>query len=378
MAEADRQSAALTRLRSWLSLPQNRGRVIRVSEVVEALAKSRAWFYKYLGQASFAQEWLQINQDAPIDAKIHYQSMINRELGDIEAPATVQVDEADGRKEFFVSKEEAKKKTTNLTSRIEAAAPARVIEQRTQVVVVAATAEEKIIERVRDRYTLAALGDIPAISAIMKDLGLTKSDGTASGTVTEEMVRKVMIAEDWRGQRRDYLHRTMDVIPDEVKLVSLVRNVEVHRMLHTEIKLLHRAHVQFYQEGRATTVGRGPNGQPTVLDNFRPDHGTVAGLAEVMRRMVDGGGNVNILINNGQLGAAAVGGGAVTGQANALSLMSRKYLGKLNDMKPEELADEIERLDALTRLLTADTIQVPTEDLDDQPILDAIYTAQPN
>lgn len=366
----DTKKASLDRLRELLAHPSNRGRVIRQEEMAQLLDKSRRWVNKYIGNMEVAQEWLQANPDAPLDAKVYYQEMLNKALGGQTEDVKIVARGENGKKEFKATKQVAQETLSKITYNIPGGernkqAQVSITETSNQVVVVNATEEEKILQRVRDAFVLAAPGDMPSISKIMLDFGLVNKDGTATGKVDEHMVRQAMGREDWKQLRTDHLHNTLDLVPDEVKMVSLIRNVDAQRFLFNELKMMHRNNQQFYAKGEVRTLDGA-----TRID-WTPDPSAMAGVAEVMRRMLDGGGNVNIMIN--QFGAGKGGGGP--------SLVSRNYLQKLGGMTPEELADEVTKIENLSRVLNQEreTIDITAiESQDAVPTQRAVPESQDN
>lgn len=354
-----KQKKSLENLRALLSHPEQRGRVVSVSELVHKMGTSKSTFYRHLGNATLAQEWLSINQDAPTDAKLHYKNMLDEALKGMEAEVHVTVGAGPGKdgKQFFVPKETAQIKTARAADMLRTTdktgpepkqvyngtEPRVTIRETTALTTVMQVSEEDaIIQRVRDAYVLAPLGDLPNIREIMKGFGLLTEKGDPTSKVTEDQVRAAMIRDEWKQDRAAHLHKTMDLLPDEIKMVTMVRNLEMQKILYNEAKVLHRMNMQHYNTGQAKSLdGR------VVLD-YTPDSAQVAGLAEVMRRMVDGGtGSVNILIN--QFGE---GDGPKT--VSEVSMVSRAYLARLANMNPAEMEEEARRFRALTDMLNTE------------------------
>jgi len=366
----NRKKKSIKKLREILSHPDQRGRVVRPTEIYRMLKMTKPSFYRNLGPMILAQEWLTINQDAPIDAKLHYQEMLKKEVNEMETEFAVQTKD----KTLHISREEARKKTvamsTILTRNIGdnknaigsiKQLGAKTVETTKTTVLKPASEKEVIIRRIRDSFILAAIGEMPNVTRIMKEFGLLDQKNPV---VTEDEVRKVMVEEDWKGARSEQLYRTMDMIPEEVKMITMTRNVEAQKILFDEMKLLHRNNRQYYTTGRVKSL----DGSTDL--NWTPDAGTMAGIAEVMRRMVDGGNNINILIN--QFGE--------TKGKGSMTLVSRAYLSKLSEFNPDELRDEISRFEELSKALgggSGDIIDMNFIEAQDEKTID-IKTSSPS
>lgn len=349
-------------LRKLLTDPQYKGRVIRPAEIIRALRISKPTFYRNIGYLKLAQEWLVINQDAPLDAKEHYKNMLDTEMQKIAPDLKVHYQSnQDERKEFFVPKETVKEKIVHAAA-VKKSKAISVKSQTTELVSTELSKKDMILHRIKNAYVLAPSGTLPSIQKIMEDFGLINDKGEATSEVTESDVRQVMVEEDWKRDRAHYLHSTLDVIQDEVKIVTMMRNLELHRMLFEEAKLVARNNRQFFSQGHVKTLDGN-----SVIEGFTPDHGVIAGLAEVMRRMVDGGGNINILIN--QFGGE---GGSAGQSGSAISLIARMYMKRLADMTEEEVAEEISKFESLSQMLTQKTDSVSMEKIDeDNSVIEA-------
>jgi len=327
------------RLRELLTQPEYRGRKVKPAEIIHKLGRSREWFYRYIGNTTLAQEWLAINQDASLDLKAHYKSILDKAVETEQAEVTVISHGKNGERQHYVSRQEAQEKTKKIHNAIKNSAPStdlKIVEKTEKNVPV--TEEEAIINRIREAYVMAPVGDTPNIGKIMTDFGLVDRQGKPTrGELTESAVRAKAIAEDWRAQRTEFMYRTFDLIPEEIKMISMIRNVEVQKTLYNEIKAVHRLNLQVYQTGQAKSF----DGKVTLAHS--PDPGVLASLAEVMRRMVEGGGNVNIQIN--QFGAGG------REDKGAISAMSRAYMARLAAMDENQVKEEIERFEKLVDML---------------------------
>ena len=346
-------------LRKLLADPKYRGRVVKPSEIYRNLKIGKTTFYKYVDDITLAQTWLTENQDAPVDAKKHYQNMLETSINGIEK--TVHITSggksgSQGKNKFYVSRNEARMRTKHASEMIRPSVTHKdgkterhrvvqtgvtVREVSNETVVVEVTEEDKIIDKIREQFVLAPLGELPNVTQIMKDVGLLKDNGDpANPKITEAVVRERMVSEDWKNEREMVLHRAFDIIPNEVKMVTMMRNLDTQKLLYNEIKLIHRMNAQHYRTGQVKSLDGN-----TILD-YSPDHGTIAGMAEVMRRMVDGGTNIKILINQFD--------SKEQGSSGSMSLVSRNYLRKLGEMTPEEVEQEARRLEDLAQMLADD------------------------
>lgn len=368
-ATQERIERAIEKLRQFLAEPEQRGRIVKNTEVCRALRVSVPWFDLRVGTIRLAQEWLTINQDAPLDAKAHYHGILERGIGQIETEARIKVKTRGGKREFFVSRESAQK-VTEQVGKIAApvkGAAAKIEETVRTNEMAPVNPKELVIQRVREAYCMAPLGAMPNVSRIMRDLGLIDKEGRAQNPqgITEEEVRAVMAEEDWKGDRQKFLHQTLDVVPDEIRLITMMRNVETQKILFDEIKMQNHMNNQYRLHGRVMSLQRDKDGNQVEIDH-KPDPGVIAGLAEVMRRMVDGGGNVNIMIN--QFGRSE---GGAEDPTKQLSLVSKRYLGRLASLSADQVKLEIERFDSLRRLLEQGNRTVSLDEIEAE---DAVFT----
>jgi hypothetical protein len=378
----EKKQKSRERLRELLSHPEHRGRVVKISELTRKLGCAKSTFYENIGNVTLAQEWLTINQDAPTDAKLYYKNMLDEGLKKVQADVEVTIGNKGGRggresgKRFFVPKDVATIKAARASDmlrrtengkqkRIELETGVTVRQITTETKMVEVSERDALIQRVRDAYVLAPMGELPNVREIMQEYGILDSKGNPTQGVTEDDVREVMQIEDWKNERLSHLHRTQDLIMDEVKMVSMVRALEVQKMLFNEAKVIHRQNMQYHNTGRVKTL----DGAGTLP--YEADSGTLAGLAEVMRRMVDGGLNINILVNQ-------FGGGDAQTKGSQISMVSRAYIARLGAMSPEDLAKESERFVALANMLDGeDAKAVSLDEIQrENEIVDAQFSRQ--
>jgi hypothetical protein len=112
---ATKKMSARDKLRRFLSHPSNRGRIISIAELCRGMGISRQLFYRDLGQAILAKEWFFINQDSPLDVKIHYDAMLKAEFSDLENEKLVHINMSESKsrlavRTFFIPREVVKKK----------------------------------------------------------------------------------------------------------------------------------------------------------------------------------------------------------------------------------------------------------------------------
>lgn len=339
----------LDRIRRALFLPKNRGRILYSKlQILNTPAKRFA----------YAQEWLAINQDAPIDAKIYHQGLAEEALSELDPEYRYKISSALADRPRvpldieYRAKTWAKKITAPLTEEF-----VKVYETKKQAVAVKVTPLDEAVARVRDAYVLAKAGDYPDISAIMVEQGLIDQDGEslvarkdASGTkvpLTEALVRERQLAEDWRGQRARHIHRVFDVIPDEVKLVTIAKAVAMHKDLYQHFQAISHLLKEYYQSGKMMAL----KDRATPLD-LPPNPGILVALAESMRKMFDfSGEKVTITLQQAAISQAAQTEGAKADVE--ISLTSKQYMASLESMSQEELDVEIANLDRMRGLLEA-------------------------
>ena len=113
---------------------------------------------------------------------------------------------------------------------------------------------KQVIAEIRRDFINAPVGEFPSIPAIMRRKGLIAADGTASGPVNEEEIRVIATDENWRGQRAEALQLSVDLIPVEVELSSIVRGVQLRQMLARLNDLSIRAITQYHRQGEVTSL----------------------------------------------------------------------------------------------------------------------------
>lgn len=307
------------------------------------------------GAVRFAQVWLRCNPEAEGEAKEHYALIVKREMHDAEKDVTLEFKTAnEGKKKVTITKTELQRTVKNYVEHAKEGEKSKVIGRAvsTELVVKKADVDpdEATIDRIRELYVSAPVGEMPSIRAIMIDVGLLADNGKPLGELTEAKVRQKMLEENWRKDRNDWIWQYMDIIPDEVKLTTLMRTIEVQKILYNQIKILNRQNSEYAAKGFVTTLD-GKN----IIKGFVPDPVAVGSLAEVMRRITSGNeAAIQINFHGGQ--------GAVKGRSDGslevetsdgtLTLVNRRYVNTISTMSEQDIEKEIERLDGLSDLLT--------------------------
>jgi hypothetical protein len=333
----------------FFSSKDNLGIVVTPKDYCTKKKRTRQWFQQGIGNLLFAQLALEANQDSPLPVKIYYESMINKSLAKYNSETVFATSstifQEQRQHQFVVSKDQLMQELINVKSDTSGEPVAILRTRDTERTTAFVSENDALLKRVRDEYIMAPLGDTPDIGEICKRVGIK---------LRTQDVRKIALDENWRAERSNYLHQSLDLVPEEVKLVTMLRTVETHKMLYQHIKILHRQHMQYYNTGRVVSV------DGTTDLKFRPDPGAISALAETMRRIVDGSSSVNILINNQanktQIGSINGVTAALPGDTVDASLLTRKYVQQVIKMTPEELEKEIDNLTKLRELVENKTV----------------------
>lgn len=327
-----RQQAAIGDLKRWLEDPKNKNRNITITEAAAALNRKANWFRVTVGCATFAQIYLEMNPDCGASVRTYYESMIEREKARAEANMTLNINVGDKRMTTKIDADSVKSKLAVLDDL------ASVKSSQHDSVLVKAlepvnqSPNEQAIARIREKYIGAPIGEMPTIDGIMREYGLLDKDGRPTTSLSEVEVRRRALDENWNDERKSSLHRRWDVIDDEVKMVTTMRNLDVQKTIFQTIKLVSRAVTQYYTTGVVTSVQPDPvTGRHREL-SIIPDPNVIAGLAEVMRRMTDSNKEINIQINQFNN----------IDQSN--SLFIKQYASRLASLSHQDLEQEIEKI----------------------------------
>lgn len=359
-----KKKESLFQLRKLLNHPNYAGRVVKPSELIRKMKIPSSTFYKHINKVTLAQEWLAANQDAPLDAKRHYEYVLREGMENLDSQMSVHVNGSNKSKARAFTAEKVSKQIplAGTSHALRAGKKQESLKLNAQVTMkktvedtemVELSKVDGIIQSIKEAFVLAALGEMPDIKAIMKEYGLLDSQGNATGEVTEAMVREKMVQDDWKYERELYLYRSFDIVQAEIDMVALQRNLEVHRALFNEIKIIHRMNIQYYQTGVVKTLDGSK-----IIEDYKPDHGTMAGMSEVMRRMLEGGTKFNIMVNNFNKGSE---------EQQSVNQANRELLQKIAGMSVEELEEETRRLEVLGSMLVNDTSgKITIEDIEAQ------------
>lgn len=334
-----RQQAALMDLKSWFKKPEQKDRIISLSEMAMSLKRKALWLRKNAGMANIGQLYLEIYPDCSNSTRVYYEALIVREkerasnltfnltVGDKTVTKHVDITTAQAKARALDNLITTKVGSHSVTSDLVVRDPS-ILSERDQK-----------IAKVRDRFISAPISDSPTIDGVMREFGIIDKAGNPLMGITESDVRKVALEEDWKSERKSSIHRRWDYIDDEIKMVTTVRNLEAQKMIFQAMKLHSRAVTQYYTTGQVTSVEKDPTTGKTRTLAMVPDVGALAGLAEVMRRMTDGNKDINIQIN--QFGNMD--------QSN--SLFIKQYANQLSSLSPEQLNDEINRIKQIRSVL---------------------------
>jgi hypothetical protein len=332
--------------------------IFHKDDLAQAMRKTTAWLDRNLDDATIAQACLEVFKDAPVNVRKHWHMELKKALAVLDSNVTVKVGSKDGKTEkFTVKKEQTKKTTKNIGSLV---APTKVSSEKKVFVDAKADEVEVILDKVRDAYVLAPVGDLPNIRSILVEYGVidNKTGNSLLHGINEKMVRIRASQEDWRGSRMAHLYTTFDVIPDEMRLAAAVRNFELHKMMYQRMKSANILLAQYERSGVVKSLDG-----TTTLDRI-PTLSDMAATAEVMRRMVDGSGNIQILIQQiaGQQQKA-------TGEADAINTEVRKHMSRLANMNAAQLELEVEKMERLRSLIHSDQI-LEAEVIDQNDVID--------
>lgn len=338
-------------VKAFFQVPENIGFVITSKDYYLAREKTKQWFYQMIGNLFFYQTALEANQKSEIEVRAFYDNQISKALSKFKSSIVVETAGAltpeEKSTQFLVSRDDVVRKLIKIKSQTTSAKIMEIKLQEPKRITSYVSEADALLKRVHDEYVLAPLGDTPDIEEIAKRIKID---------VMPQEIRKIAHSENWRAERASYLHQSLDLVPEEIKLVAMLRTVDVHKMLYNHIKILHRQHMQYYQTGRVLSL------DGTSDLKFRPDPGAISALAETMRRIVDGSSSVNILINNQLKNTGLIGASEdlVSSEEKDSSLLTKKYVSQLIKMSPDEIEKEIENLSKLRALV----------DEKDDPIID--------
>jgi hypothetical protein len=327
-----RQQASICDLRRWLEEVKNKNRCIPITEAAAALNRKHNWFRNIIGCGTFAQLYLEMNPDCGATVRTYYESMIEREKVRAESNLTLNINVGDKRMTTRIDSDTVKGKLATLDN----LAQVQSSQHDSTLVKVTEpkdlTPNEQAISRIREKYIGAPIGEMPTIDGIMREYGLLDKDARPTTSLSEVEVRRRALDENWNDERKSSLHRRWDVIDDEVKMVTTMRNLDVQKTIFQTIKLVSRAVTQYYTTGVVTSVQADPITGKTRELNIIPDPNVIAGLAEVMRRMTDSNKEINIQIN----------------QFNNIdqnnSLFIKQYASRLANLSHQDLEDEISKI----------------------------------
>lgn len=287
-----------------------------------------------------SQAWLERYVDAPIQLREKWMITAEKYLSNEQL-------------EVVVKKVGTFKPAIQEVTRISHTGAGKIMRTDKEVCMIGQSEADQIIGEIRSEYILARTGSMPSIEGIMKAKGLLNIDNTPTGPVTEEMVRNKMVSEDWRKSRSDHIYRTFDLIPEEVKIASMKQNIEVQKMLFQTVQVLHKEFMEYHSTGKVTAL----KDKEKIL-HVEPNAGTIAGVAETMRRMVDGTTNINILIQDN---------GEKNQQGDGVSLVARAYMARIANMDESSLRQEIERMEKMARVIVVnDNAKLTMDDIENQ------------
>lgn len=325
--------------------PSLANRVFSDLELARAMRKTEDWILRHLDPMTIAQSCLEVFPKAPLSVKKVWSYQVSRASEEMMGDVKVSIRNSDATKEeYSIPKEKIKKTSRDLAGAIKG--KAKVETNQKVLVDVQVTEIESVLDKVRDAFILAPMGDLPSIRSILVEFGIidARSGKSLMLGLTENEVRRRANQEDWRGARVNHLYTTFDVIPDEMRLAAAVRNFELHKMMYHRLKAANGMMAQYERSGIVKSIDGS-----TTLDRV-PTLSDIAATAEVMRRMVDGSGNINILIQQiqGQQKSGVEG--------DAINNEVRKHMARLAGMNPAQLEEEVAKMERLRTLIHNDQI----------------------
>lgn len=331
------------------------GGIVRQDAVMRATG-AKAWETD-LVKLLIAQRWLAINQDAPLPMRLRYRDMLEKAMRRIDPDVRVLAQSSleDMPRQAYITRERAQQLTRQITAPFTKEF-VKVYESRVAVQAVPVSHLEEAICRVRDAYITAPIGDMPAIGDLLVSLGYTSSEGqplkaldNGDGTkmpLTEAMVRTRQLAEDWRGQRGKHVVRAFDIIPEELKLVAIMRAAEMARHLFQHAKALSHIFTNYYRTGEMPALAN----KDRQL-NLKVDPTMIASMTEAMNRIMGGGGErLSITLNQTTSAAREVQAEGAKADVE-ISHETKSYLARMSSMSETEIEAEIAAMEQLRQLL---------------------------
>jgi hypothetical protein len=264
----------MTRLRAILADSDCRGRVVPISELCRRIGITRRTFTLNIGHFDLATAWFAENQDAPLDAKAHYKGMLDAAMAESNAEIAIEHSSAERGQPTeiqFIEKTVEKKYVQRLTSRSKQVPELRVITTTDEREVQQVEPEEKIIERIREAYVMASVAEMPNIEVLIKDLGIVETP-----TLNAQTVRAVATKQNWKMQRAAHLYESLDLVPEEIQITSLLRKIQIQEMLYKHMKLVDRQLTQYALHGEVKSL----DGMTTIPP---PHPGTLPAYAIALR-----------------------------------------------------------------------------------------------
>lgn len=170
------------------------------------------------------------------------------------------------------------------------------------------------INEIRHAFIHAPAGEHPNATRMMQSRGLLDANGQATGPITEGKIRDLMEAEDWRGQRLEYLRQTYEVLPEEVELLNIQTMMNLQRMLFEAVGTMSELP---YRDGRDMAI-----------------------LSMSLRRVSD---TLNGAVESPFFSKAK--------HEQKISLFVLEYLGRMEGMNNEQVLAELRHLKNLSNCL---------------------------
>jgi len=349
----------IKRLREFLASKERYHTFVDPKEFYEPFNKSSKWYHFNIGDQTYFQTWLEINDGAPAEVKefmYKYMERIAKNFGKKGDPLTLlKKSKEDGKDKITKIEIDSKPKLKKL-SEVVGSTNYSLVEKQMYSDTHQLTKVDATIEQIRKKFVYAPVGDFPSVHKIMKDMNLLSSSLDALTDVTEEMVRSKMMLEEWKQQRAEYITNTWDMVQEENKIVEESNLIEARRVVFRNLRYADRINSQIMNNGVAYSLQKDALGNSIPIKDGRLDLAVVGVLAESLRRLGNTGPNVAIQINNVNN----------NNKNQPVDNVSRLYLNTLKSMSDEQLKLEVEKLNQLSALIKKeDPVTIDMEIIDD-------------
>lgn len=339
----------LKTLREFLSQPEQRDKFFSVAEILRRMKKSQKWFYESMCEKDYAEIWLELNPKAPLEERVRAANVKEHEVH-VEN-GVVRIPLKKKGKKFRPPTEKTVENLKNLSKQVSDFAE----DELNEGIKIIKREDEKsrIIERIRVEFIKAPIGARPDIFAIAVSFGILeeKTRKPLMGLTDEELLQAFQ-SEDWREERRKYIHRTWMIIEDEMNMLDVMQTHEAKQISFNQLKIQNRILTEFFTTGQVTI--RDPKtGEQKVID-YEPDPMVIAALGETFRKLASPDLH-KIALNFNQINIGSGGGSS--------QVWMKQFMTKLEMMSTPQIEAELQKLDKLRAMLRQD----------DKALLEEVY-----